>query len=168
MTGLLIFIPTIWFFFCEFSDMPLGERILSSLFQAVTPRTAGFNTVDLTTLSEVGILIMIMLMLIGGSPGSTAGGMKTTTIAVLISSSLAVFKQKEDAHFFKRRIPEDAIKSAGTILMMYVVLFLIGGMIISYTEGIPLLTAMCETGSAIGTVGLSLGVTPTLGIVSFV
>lgn len=166
MTGLLIFIPTIWFFFCEFSGMPLGERILSSVFQAVTPRTAGFNTVDLTTLSEVGILIMIMLMLIGGSPGSTAGGMKTTTIAVLISSSLAVFKQKDDAHFFKRRIPEDAIKSAGTILMMYVVLFLTSGMIISYTEEIPLLTAMFETGSAIGTVGLTLGVTPTLGIVS--
>lgn len=166
MTGLLIVIPTIWFFFCEFSGMPLGERILSSVFQAVTPRTAGFNTVDLTTLSEVGILIMIMLMLIGGSPGSTAGGMKTTTIAVLISSSLAVFKQKDDAHFFKRRIPEDAIKSAGTILMMYVVLFLTSGMIISYTEEISLLTAMFETGSAIGTVGLTLGVTPTLGIVS--
>ena len=166
MTGLLIFIPALWFFFCEFSDLPLGERILSSFFQSVTPRTAGFNTADLTLISEAGILIMIMLMLTGGSPGSTAGGMKTTTVAVLISSSLAVFKQKEDAHFFKRRIPDDAIRSAGTILMMYVILFLTGGMIISYMEGIPILTALFETASAIGTVGLSLGITPGLGIVS--
>lgn len=166
MTGLLIFIPALWFFFCEFSDLPLGERILSSFFQSVTPRTAGFNTADLTLISEAGILIMIMLMLTGGSPGSTAGGMKTTTVAVLISSSLAVFKQKEDVHFFKRRIPDDAIRSAGTILMMYVILFLTGGMIISYMEGIPILTALFETASAIGTVGLSLGITPGLGIVS--
>lgn len=166
VTAVLIAVPAAWFFFCEFSDLPLGERILSSLFQSVTPRTAGFNTVDLTMISEVGLTVMIILMLVGGSPGSTAGGMKTTTVAVLFSTSLAVFRQKESAHFFKRRIPDDAIRNAGTVMMMYVVLFLTGGMAISFMEEIPIVTALFETASAIGTVGLSLGVTPTLGLAS--
>ena len=83
MTGALIFIPTLYFFFCEFEGYAIGERILLSLFQAVTPRTAGFNTANLGLISEVGLLFMIFLMLVGGSPGSTAGGMKTTTLAVL-------------------------------------------------------------------------------------
>ncbi|MDY3017356.1 MAG: potassium transporter TrkG [Blautia sp.] len=163
--GLLIF-PAIYFFFCEFSNFPIGERILSSLFQSVTPRTAGFNTVDLTLLTETGLMIMIILMLIGGSPGSTAGGMKTTTVAVLFSSALAVFRKQDSAHFFSRRIPDNAVKNAATILMMYLTLFLGGGMVISYIEKVPLMSALFETSSAIGTVGLSLGLTPSLGMVS--
>lgn len=163
--GLLIF-PAIYFFFCEFSNLPIGERILSSLFQSVTPRTAGFNTVDLTLLTETGLMIMIILMLIGGSPGSTAGGMKTTTVAVLFSSALAVFRKQDFAHFFSRRIPDNAVKNAATILMMYLTLFLGGGMVISYIEEVPLMSALFETSSAIGTVGLSLGLTPSLGMVS--
>lgn len=163
--GLLIF-PAIYFFFCEFSGLPLGERILSSLFQAVTPRTAGFNTADLTLLTEAGLMLMIILMLIGGSPGSTAGGMKTTTIAVLFSSALSVFRKQDSAHFFSRRIPDNAVKNAATILMMYLTLFLGGGMVISYIEKVPLMSALFETSSAIGTVGLSLGLTPTLGMLS--
>ncbi|WP_418418965.1 TrkH family potassium uptake protein [Blautia sp.] len=163
--GLLIF-PAIYFFFCEFSNLPIGERILSSLFQSVTPRTAGFNTVDLTLLTETGLMIMIILMLIGGSPGSTAGGMKTTTVAVLFSSALAVFRKQDSAHFFSRRIPDNAVKNAATILMMYLTLFLGGGMVISYIEKVPLMSALFETSSAIGTVGLSLGLTPSLGMVS--
>jgi potassium uptake TrkH family protein len=166
ITGLLILFPAMYFFFCEFSDLPLTERIWQSLFQSVTPRTAGFNTADLTGISEVGLMLMIMLMIIGGSPGSTAGGMKTTTAAVLFSSALSVFCQKEQTHFFKRRIPEDAVRNAATILLMYLVLFLTGGMIISYIENIPLVSALFETASAIGTVGLSLGITPELGPVS--
>lgn len=163
--GLLIF-PAIYFFFCELSNLPIGERILSSLFQSVTPRTAGFNTVDLTLLTETGLMIMIILMLIGGSPGSTAGGMKTTTVAVLFSSALAVFRKQDSAHFFSRRIPDNAVKNAATILMMYLTLFLSGGMVISYIEKVPLMSALFETSSAIGTVGLSLGLTPSLGMVS--
>lgn len=163
--GLLVF-PAIYFFFCEFSGLPLGQRILSSLFQSVTPRTAGFNTADLTLLTETGLMLMIILMLIGGSPGSTAGGMKTTTVAVLFSSALAVFRKQDSAHFFSRRIPDNAVKNAATILMMYLMLFLGGGMVISYIEGVPLISALFETSSAIGTVGLSLGLTPSLGIVS--
>lgn len=166
VTAGLILVPAIYFFFCEFSSLPVGERIWNSLFQSVTTRTAGFNTADLTMLSETGIMLMIALMLIGGSPGSTAGGMKTTTAAVMCSNALSVFSKKESIHFFGRRVPDDTIRIAATVFIMYVVLFLSGGMVISYTEGVPLISALFETGSAIGTVGLSLGLTPGLGGVS--
>lgn len=161
-TALLILFPALYFFFFEFSDVPLAERIWSSLFQSVTPRTAGFNTVDLTRISECGIFIMIILMQIGGSPGSTAGGMKTTTFAVMLSTAVSVFRRREHTHFFKRRIENDIIRNAATICTMYVVLFVVGGLIISRVEDLPLLTCLFETASAVGTVGLSLGITPGL------
>ncbi len=166
MTIVLIIIPTLFFFFLEFENMPMGERVWTSLFQAVTPRTAGFNTTDLTGISEAGRGLIMMLMLIGGSPGSTAGGMKTTTAAVMVSTAVSVFRRREHTHFFGRRINDDVIRNAATILMMYVVLFLAGGFIISRIEGLPLLTCLFETASAIGTVGLSLGITQGLGIIS--
>ena len=165
-TSLLIVLPALYFFFLEFEHIPVGKRILISLFQAVTPRTAGFNTIDLTQLSEVGIAIMIILMLIGGSPGSTAGGMKTTTIAVLLSTAISVFRRREHTHFFGRRVDDDTIRNAATILMMYLTLFVFGGFIISRIENLPLLVCLFETASAIGTVGLTLGITPQLGILS--
>ena len=118
-TVLLISLPTLYFFLFEFGDKPMGERIWSSLFQSVTPRTAGFNTADLTQISETGTAITIMLMLIGGSPGSTAGGMKTTTLAVLFSTAISVFRRREHTHFFGRRVNDDTIRNAATILMMY-------------------------------------------------
>ncbi|MGN1147727.1 MAG: TrkH family potassium uptake protein [Lachnospiraceae bacterium] len=171
MTAGLILVPFLFFFFGEFSrqtwnDMPLGEKIWTSLFQAVTPRTAGFNTIDLTQLSEAGQTLIIVLMLIGGSPGSTAGGMKTTTVAVLFLTLIAVFKRKEDTECFGRRVEENTIKYAAVILVMYLILFLSGGFIISCVEGLPMLTCLFETASAIGTVGLSLGITPGLSAIS--
>lgn len=165
-TVLLISLPALYFFLFEFGDKPMGERIWSSLFQSVTPRTAGFNTADLTLISETGTAITIMLMLIGGSPGSTAGGMKTTTLAVLFSTAISVFRRREHTHFFGRRVNDDTIRNAATILMMYVILFLTGGFLISRIESLPLLTCLYETASAIGTVGLTLGITPDLGIAS--
>ena len=165
-TVLLISLPALYFFLFEFGDKPMGERIWSSLFQSVTPRTAGFNTADLTQISETGTAITIMLMLIGGSPGSTAGGMKTTTLAVLFSIAISVFRRREHTHFFGRRVNDDTIRNAATILMMYVILFLTGGFLISHIESLPLLTCLYETASAIGTVGLTLGITPNLGIAS--
>ena len=165
-TALLILLPALYFFFFEFGNQPLGERVWSSLFQAVTPRTAGFNTADLVQISEAGSLLTIMLMLIGGSPGSTAGGMKTTTLAVMLSTAVSVFRRREHTHFFGRRISDDTVRNAATVFMMYLVLFLTGGFVISRVEGLPLLTCLYETASAIGTVGLTLGITPDLGIVS--
>ena len=103
MTSILLLLPALYFFFFEFADISAGERVWVSLFQSVTPRTAGFNTADLTLLSEVGQMIMILLMLTGGAPGSTAGGMKVTTAAVLLKSAQAVFCRSQDTHFFRRR-----------------------------------------------------------------
>ena len=165
-TAVLVILPFFYFWFCEYGEMGGKERFFASLFQAVTPRTAGFNTTDLTELSDTGKVVMIILMLIGGSPGSTAGGMKTTTIAVLVLSSAAVFSRREYAHCFGRRISYDVIRQAAAVFLMYIVLFLGGGMIISKVENIQLLTCRFETASAIGTVGLSLGITPALGAVS--
>ncbi len=165
-TALLLVLPALYFFFFEFGDMPMKDRIWSSMFQSVTPRTAGFNTVDLTLLSEVGIALTIVLMLVGGSPGSTAGGMKTTTLAVMFANAGSVFRRREHAHFFGRRIADQTVRTAATILIMYLTLALGAGFIISRVEDLPLLTCLFETASAVGTVGLSLGITPNLSLVS--
>ncbi|MGN0506884.1 MAG: TrkH family potassium uptake protein [Lachnospiraceae bacterium] len=171
MTVVLILFPFLFFFFGEFGrqvwkDMSTTQRLWAALFQAVTPRTAGFNTVDLTKFSEAGQTILMLLMLIGGAPGSTAGGMKTTTIAVLFLASFAVFKRKEDTECFGRRIEDGIIKHAAAILLMYLTLCLTGGLLMSCIEGLPMRVCLFETASAIGTVGLSLGITPGLGPVS--
>lgn len=166
VTGALILIPTIYFFLFEFTQAPMGERVLLSFFQAVTPRTAGFNTADLTAMSETGQFVIIILMLIGGSPGSTAGGMKTTTLAVLLANTLAVFRRREHPSFFNRRLSNEVVSQASTILIMYLVLFLTAGLVISRVENLPVLTCLFETASAIGTVGLSLGITPQLSSIS--
>ena len=163
---LLILFPAFFFFFRDFADMPMQERIFSSLFQAVTPRTAGFNTADLTMMTEDGLGIVIALMLVGGSPGSTAGGMKTTTLAVLIANTLACFRRKEDAQMFGRRIENSTVKNAATIFMMYIVFFFGGAIVISAVEDLSFSTCLFETASAIGTVGLTLGITPGLGVIS--
>ena len=165
-TLFLIMLPSIYFYYAEFNELPLNERILNSMFQSVTPRTAGFNTADLTKISGIGQAITIILMLIGGSPGSTAGGMKTTTAAVLIFSAISVFRKKDDVECFGRRIADATLKNAAAILLMYLLLFLTGGLIISGIENLPLMDCLFESASAIGTVGLTLGITPTLGTVS--
>ena len=165
-SGLLLLMPALYFFFFEFSAEPMGRRTFLSLFQAVTPRTAGFNTADLTALTETGQTLTIGLMLIGGSPGSTAGGMKTTTVAVLVACVIAIFHRRENGRFFGRRIGDDTVKNAIAVFLMYITLFLLGGMIISRVEGLPILTCLFETASAIGTVGLTLGITPGLHLVS--
>lgn len=165
-TGVLLLVPGLYFFFHEYQDCEFSERLIFSFFQAVTPRTAGFNTTDLTTMSEAGITLMIFLMLIGGSPGSTAGGMKTTTLAVLVANALSVFQRKDNPECFGRRIGDDIIKNASTILTMYLLLFTFGGIIISTIEGLPVLPCLFETASAVGTVGLSLGLTTSLSLPS--
>ena len=166
VTAALIVFPAVYFFFFECGDLPVTERILASLFQSVTPRTAGFNTINLTAISDTGLYLMIILMLIGGSPGSTAGGMKTTTIAVLFSSAFSVFRKKDNAEVMKRRIDDETVKTASAVFLMYITLFLVGGMAISTIENLPITSCLYETASAVGTVGLTLGITPTLGSAS--
>ena len=111
-------------------------------------------------------MIMIFLMLIGGAPGSTAGGMKTTTFAVLFLAAISVFTRKNDVQCYRRRLDEDTVRSAGAILFIYLMLFLAGALIISTIEDLPLLTCLFEAASAIGTVGLTLGITTSLSFFS--
>lgn len=165
-TSILIVLPALYFFFNEYGSMDFSERSVSSFFQSVTTRTAGFNTQDLTNMSESGSILMIVLMLIGGSPGSTAGGMKTVTFAVLFMSAITVFSRKRDVQCFKRRISDDTVRNAGVVFFMYLFLFLVSGAVISKFEHIPLVASLFETSSAIGTVGLTLGITTKLRMLS--
>lgn len=163
-TLLLILLPSAILFFNDFSMFPLKERICYSVFQAVTPRTAGFNTVDLTAMTSAGRALIIILMLIGGSPGSTAGGMKTTTAAVLFANAMAIVRRKRDPRLFRRRIEDSTVKTASTLLVLYIFLTVAAAFIISIFDKIPIGVCIFETASAIGTVGLSLGITPSLSL----
>ena len=165
-TGILILVPMLLLFSFEYTGGSLKDRILLSLFQAVTPRTAGFNTGSMSSLSGAGSMLLIALMLIGGSPGSTAGGMKTTTVAVLISNAASVFWRKKSAQMFGRRIEDSTVRNAATLLALYLSLPMISAAIISTAEKLPIGTCIFETVSAIGTVGLSTGITPSLGLAS--
>lgn len=165
-TVILIVFPAIFFFFADFASLPIEARLQASLFQSVTTRTAGFNTANLSAMSSSSQGIMILLMLIGGSPGSTAGGMKTTTFAVLLANIVATYRQQDSAHFFDRRVDYNAIKLASTILTMYITLFFSGGIFISAYENLSLSSCLYETASALGTVGLTLGITPQLHVPS--
>lgn len=173
VTAVLLVLPALYFYFIEFNYpqwawLSEKQRFWGALFQAVTPRTAGFNTLDLTKMSEPGQAIMTILMLIGGSPGSTAGGMKTTTIAVLILSMLSVFGRREHVEVFDRRVASETVKYAAAVLIMYLVFCLGGGILISSIEQLPILECIFEAGSAIGTVGLTLGLTPDLSLASHI
>lgn len=164
VTAALIVFSVIYFYTAEFSrpiwsSFSLGEKLWASLFQAITPRTAGFNTVDYSSMSEASKAVTIILMLIGGSPGSTAGGMKTTTLAVVFMSAISVFRRRSDAEAFGRRIPLETVRNAAAILIIYLTLFLTGGIAIAMIEGIDILTCFFEAASAVGTVGLTLGIT---------
>ena len=165
-TACLIFLPAVFFFVYDLKNLPAGQRLLAATFQSVTTRTAGFNTINISEMSEASSAVMILLMLIGGSPGSTAGGMKTTTFTVLLLNAIATFRSQENAGAFGRRLEYHAIKNAATISMLYFTLFFCGGLAISIYEDIPLLDCLYEAASAVGTVGLTLGITPKLHVFS--
>ena len=165
-TACLILFPAVFFYICDLTKLPMGKRLLAAAFQSVTTRTAGFNTINISEMSEASKAVMILLMLIGGSPGSTAGGMKTTTFSVLILNAIATFRSQENAGAFGRRLEYHVIKNAATIAMLYFALFFGGGIAISVYEGLPLLDCLYEAASAVGTVGLTLGITPELHVFS--
>ena len=165
-TACLILFPTVFFYICDLTNLPMEKRLLAAAFQSVTTRTAGFNTINISEMSEASKAVMILLMLIGGSPGSTAGGMKTTTFSVLILNAIATFRSQENAGAFGRRLEYHVIKNAATIAMLYFALFFGGGIAISVYEGFPLLDCLYEAASAVGTVGLTLGITPELHVFS--
>lgn len=149
-----------------YEGLSVGERINASLFQSVSARTAGFNSVDLTGMTEGGLFVMICLMFIGGSTGSTAGGIKTTTFWILCISIFATFRRKKNIEVFGRRMEEGITRTASCVFMTYLLLTAAVSIIISAIEDLPLLTALFEAVSAMATVGLTLGVTSGLGMVS--
>ncbi|MBR3169824.1 MAG: Trk family potassium uptake protein [Lachnospiraceae bacterium] len=165
-TAILILFPTLFFFLNDFAAYPLKQRLCLSLFQAVTPRTAGFNTADMAAVTGVGRVMMIILMLIGGSPGSTAGGIKTTTAAVLLANVISTVRRRRNTQLFGRRIDDETVRQSATLLMIYPLFVLAAAQVISFIEDIPIGPCIFETASAIGTVGLSMGITPSLGTVS--
>lgn len=166
MEIVLVIVPMVYLWFGEYEDLPYGQRFLASLFQAVTPRTAGFNTTDYNSFSDTGVIITIILMLIGGAPGSTAGGMKITTIAILFFTMITVFKREKSPAIFKRRITTEAVYGAIAVFMLDVMLAVFAAMAVSRIEGVGYLKALFETASAVATVGLSMGITPNLTIAS--
>ncbi|MDD3394790.1 MAG: potassium transporter TrkG [Anaerotignum sp.] len=152
----------------EFQKLTLTEQLTASIFQSVSARTAGFNTVDIGSLTQTSQFLIICLMMIGGSPGSTAGGIKTTTFAVLALSVLMTFWHRKSIEVFGRRMEEGITRLASCVFMIYLFWVCFAAMVISRIEGLPLLATLFESVSAIATVGLSTGITTSLGSVSLV
>lgn len=170
-TGALIGIGTIVIFIFEFSNkgtlgsLGWGGKILASFYQSVSPRTAGPNTVDLASLRQATQFFIIILMFIGASPGSTGGGIKTTTFTTLVGAVIAMIRGKEDIVLFNYRLARERIFKALTITVLSLALVVFVTMVLSTTEDKAFIKILFETTSAFGTVGLSLGVTPELSMI---
>ncbi len=170
MSALLLFGGAALFYVLERNGIlagePVGKQILLSLFQSATTRTAGFNTADTAALGDGTKLWMAMLMFVGGNPGSTAGGIKTTTLAVLLIYLRSTLRRTKGAEIFGRRLEEDVVKRAAAILTLSLVLDLFGTLILTALEQLPLADVLFEVVSALGTVGISVGITGGLKAVS--
>ena len=149
-----------------FQVMTPLEMLLGALFSSVTPRTAGFNTVDTAALTDASKLLTMILMFIGGSPGSTAGGAKTTTMVVLAFYALAMIRNQEDINLFGRRLTSDVVKKANAVVVINLTLAFTAAMVIMAMQTIPFTDVMFEVLSAINTVGMSTGITRDLNLIS--
>ena len=136
--------------------MGLSTRVLAAYFQAVTPRTAGFNTIDIGAMAEEAQLILIVLMFIGASPGGTGGGIKTTTFGVIVATLYAQIKGKSEVVFCRRRLSLETITKAFNVTICAFLLVISVSLFLVYLEHEPLLRVVFETTSAFGTVGLSM------------
>lgn len=168
-TAVLLIGPFLWFWLCEFihwDQLSHGQQVLSALFQTVSPRTAGFNSVELNQLGGGSKLLTILLMLVGGSPSSTAGGIKTTTLAVLLLALRAGFTSDNEIHIYGRRIPASVITRTLVVSILYATLFLSASLILTQLEPVTMVESLFECASAIATVGLTLGITGGLGAAS--
>ncbi|MHB1394920.1 MAG: TrkH family potassium uptake protein [Clostridia bacterium] len=167
-TIFLILFGAISIFVLEFNNpgtiknLPFSGKVLASFFHSVTPRTAGYNTLDMTALTTPTKFMTIILMFIGGSPGSTAGGIKTATAAILALTVIAVVKGKEGPEVFERRIPNYLVYRAMAVAAISLSLVVFVTMVLSITENADFMTLFFETTSAFGTVGLSLNYSPNL------
>lgn len=165
-TFVLVFGSAFLFYLFERNNLLVGMntsgKILTSLFSSVTARTAGFNTVDTAALSDGSKLLTIILMFIGGSPGSTAGGVKTTTIVVLILYVVSNIKRTYGVNVFGRRLEDDSIKRASSIFTINLFLALMAALVIMMIQPLAMTDVLFETFSAIGTVGMTTGITRSL------
>ena len=171
ITTLLIIVGAGLFFICEkdlsLKGMPVSEQILNAFFQSVTCRTAGFNSIDTAHLSDGALGIMTLLMFIGDSPGSTAGGIKTTSFVVISLFMLSVIKNEREVNVFHRRLSDELIKKAFGVFMINITLVIIGVLCISIVQPeLSFTNLLFEVVSAIGTVGISTGITRSLNIFS--
>lgn len=146
-------------------NLPFGEKILSAMFLSVTPRTAGFNTLPTDALHSSSLFFIIILMFIGASPGSTGGGIKTTTFGIMVITMWNKIIGKKDIEIYNRRIDEEDVLKAMAITLLAIALVILITIILTITESKPFIDILFETVSAFGTVGLSTGVTPTLSTV---
>lgn len=165
-TLLLIVVPTLLIFVTEYNhalkELSLSGKAIASFFQAVTPRTAGFNSLDLNSMFISSQFLLMILMFIGGSPGSTAGGIKTSTFALLWISIISQIRGKQDSEVLEHRIPDQDIMRALTIITLSLMVVIIITFLLSLTQNTLFVRILFEVFSALGTVGLTLGLTPEL------
>ena len=167
-TVLLIVLGSGFIFVAEYGnaktlgDLPTADKVMASLFQSVTARTAGYNTVDIGLLREGTLLAIIFLMFVGASPSSMGGGVKTSTAAILFISRVGSVTGKRDPLAFGRQIPQQTVYKAFTIVTISVMLISLVTLTLSFTEAAPIFSLLFEVTSAFGTVGLSTGITPKL------
>ncbi len=171
VTLFLLLFGTAFFLLSEwnaaFADMAIAEKLLASAFQSVTTRTAGFYAFDQGTLSGAGVIGSIVLMCIGGSPGSTAGGMKTTTVLVVLLSELSTVRKNREITLFRRRIDGKTVRQASTVAVIYLSLILFSAALISLLDPSHTLEKILfEATSAVATVGLTMGITAELSTLS--
>jgi trk system potassium uptake protein TrkH len=171
ITGLLLFFGFISFFLIEHGNvgtigtLSFPNKLLASFFQSVSSRTAGFSTINLCNMRSGTVFITMLLMFIGGSPGSTAGGIKTTTAGVLLFAAIAVIKGKEDTEMFRRRISSATVTRAFTITLISALIVSCATIMLTTFEDLAFMEAFFEAVSAVGTAGLTLGVTSGLGVI---
>lgn len=168
----LILVGALGFFVLEslkggvLNNESIGDGVLMSFFQSVSARTAGFYSADLSKIKDSTAILLISLMFIGGSPGSTAGGIKTTTFAVLLLAVISVIKNEKEPVVFKRRISNDTIKKALSIFVISLSIVIFVSFVIAAIEDFAFIDILYETASALGTVGATLGITDKLSSVS--
>ncbi|WP_246469420.1 TrkH family potassium uptake protein [Cohnella nanjingensis] len=168
MSGFLILFGAVVIFLFEYSNpgtmkqLPLGTKILSAFLQSVSPRTAGVNTLDLASLRQATQFFIVILMFIGASPGSTGGGIKTTTFAALLGAVWAMIRGREDVVMFRYRLAQERVNKALTLTLLALALVITATMILSTTEDHHFLMILFEVTSAFGTVGLTMGLTTQL------
>jgi trk system potassium uptake protein TrkH len=161
---------TLYLFFGEylhtFNDYSMWEKFQVAFFQSTTTRTAGFNTINFSLLQPHCIYLMILFMFVGASPGSTGGGVKTTTFAILLQSVTATLKGKQDVEFFERTIPAQTVVKSIAIFIICIIVVSVGVLVMARVEpDKSFLSLLFEVVSAFGTVGLSLGITPFLSVI---